>query len=274
MIIVANKKRSIERIQAEYPGAIILDVTSSSPYRAAQILSPFYPHGGIPIPGDSHELTATCVEGIWQGLKVFENSGIDIECFRNTSMKGIKRTVRKFGRPLGHQYGVYSSKLLSYNEAKSLIYLPSYKYVLENIPDVQHSLKRIADAAKEKTVILLDYNVNPDNADSSKPLSHAELIKMFIEGRYPERIIENVPMVKTVKKKTRKAAFDNTAEIDIQNLLSGEALGLSEIIERLKLHCSKDSLKKYILSLDGIQANKMGRKVIYTLRTSSEPTLL
>ena len=69
MIIVANKKRSIEKILAEYPEAIILDVTSSSPYKAAQILSPFYPHGGIPIPGDSHELTATCVEGIWQGLK-------------------------------------------------------------------------------------------------------------------------------------------------------------------------------------------------------------
>ena len=274
MIIVANKKRSIEKILAEYPEAIILDVTSSSPYKAAQILSPFYPHGGIPIPGDSHELTATCVEGIWQGLKVFEHSGIDIECFRNTSMKGIKRTVRRFGRPLGHQYGVYSSKLLSYNEAKSLIYLPSYKYVLENIPDVQHSIKRIAEAAKDKTVILLDYNVNPDNADSSKPLSHAELIKMFIEGRYPERITESIPSAKVEKKKTRKGLINNAVKIDIQNLLSGNALGLSEIIERLNLHCSEATLKKLISSLDGIQANKMGRKVIYTIRTSSEPTLL
>ena len=189
-------------------------------------------------------------------------------------MKGIKRTVRRFGRPLGHQYGVYSSKLLSYNEAKSLIYLPSYKYVLENIPDVQHSIKRIAEAAKDKTIILLDYNVNPDNADSSKPLSHAELIKMFIEGRYPERITESIPTAKVEKKKTRKGLINNAVKIDIQNLLSGNALGLSEIIERLNLHCSEATLKKCILSLDGIQANKMGRKVIYTIRTSSEPTLL
>ena len=35
-------------------------------------------------------------------------------------------------------------------------------------------------------VVLLDYNLNPDNADKSKPLSHAELIKMYLEGRYPE----------------------------------------------------------------------------------------
>ena len=155
-----------------------------------------------------------------------------------------------------------------------MIYLPSYKYVLENIPDVQHSIKRIAEAAKDKTVILLDYNVNPDNADSSKPLSHAELIKMFIEGRYPERITESIPTAKVEKKKTRKGLINNAVKIDIQNLLSGNALGLSEIIERLNLHCSEATLKKLISSLDGIQANKMGRKVIYTIRTSSEPTLL
>lgn len=33
-------------------------------------------------------------------------------------------------------------------------------------------------------------------------------------------------------------------------------------------------LMKVISIEDGIQANKMGRKVIYTIRTSSEPTLL
>ncbi|MGN0088780.1 MAG: DUF6939 family protein [Candidatus Limimorpha sp.] len=32
-------------------------------------LSPFYPHGGIPVPF-SEGYTAACVEGIWQGLKV------------------------------------------------------------------------------------------------------------------------------------------------------------------------------------------------------------
>ena len=34
-------------------------------------------------------------------------------------------------------------------------------------------------------VVLLDYNLNPGNADKSKPLSHAELIKMYLEGNYP-----------------------------------------------------------------------------------------
>ena len=45
-------------------------------------LSPFYPHGGIPVPF-SESVTAMCVEAVWQGLKVFENCGIDTELFKN-----------------------------------------------------------------------------------------------------------------------------------------------------------------------------------------------
>ena len=66
----------------------------------------------IPIPGESKTVTATCVEALWQGLKVFENCGIDLMMFRNDTMKNIKRTVRKFGKPLGHQYGVFSKELI------------------------------------------------------------------------------------------------------------------------------------------------------------------
>ena len=50
MIYIENKKRKLERIQAQYPGADILDITSSSEQAYAKLLSPFYPHGNIPIP--------------------------------------------------------------------------------------------------------------------------------------------------------------------------------------------------------------------------------
>ena len=186
MIVVANKKRKIEKIKEENPGAYILDVTSSSEQYEGKLLSPFYPHYRIPIPGDSKTVTAACVEAIWQGLKVFENEGIDLAMFRNDTMKNIKRTVRKFGKPLGHQYGVFSKELLGYDDAKRLIYIPAYKYVLENVPAVKRSLDKIRTILETRDVVLLDYNLNPDNADKSKPLSHAELIKMYIEGRYPE----------------------------------------------------------------------------------------
>lgn len=205
MIIVDNKRKGIQRLQAKYPDAYILDITSSSPHRYGQILSPFYPHGNIPIPGESCGMTATCVEAIWQGLKVFEGSDINVDLFRNDTMKNIKRTVRKFGRPLGHRYGVYSSKILNYADARRYIYIPSYKYVLDNVPEVHRILERIKNKSKESLIVLLDYNLNPDNRDITKPLSHAELVKMYIEGRYPCKDEDFIPYspdeLKSLKKK-------------------------------------------------------------------------
>ena len=87
MIYIENKKRKIENIQAQYPNADILDITSASTAHYAQILSPFYPHGGIPVPF-TPGMYATCVEAIWQGLKVFQNVDVDVEMFKNDTMKG------------------------------------------------------------------------------------------------------------------------------------------------------------------------------------------
>lgn len=46
MIIIKNKRCKLENIRKEYPGAIIFDVTST-----LKTLSPFYPHGDIPVFG-------------------------------------------------------------------------------------------------------------------------------------------------------------------------------------------------------------------------------
>ena len=104
MIVIESHKKKIENILKKYPGAILADVTSKAKDSLVK-LSPFYPHGGIPIPF-SNGMTATCVEAIWQGLKVFENSDVDIRLFTNDTMKNIKRSVRKNGKPLGHRKGV------------------------------------------------------------------------------------------------------------------------------------------------------------------------
>lgn len=184
-IKVASKRFSLDAIRKQFPDAFILDVTSTSTYYYGRILSPFYPHGNIPIPGESKGMTATCVEAIWQGLKVFEGADIDREMFRNDTMKNIKRTVRQYGRPIGHRFGVFSNEILNYEDARQYIYIPTYKYVLDNIPEVRNTLKYIKRKSETTNVVLLDYNLNPDNKDITKPLSHAELVKMYLEGRYP-----------------------------------------------------------------------------------------
>lgn len=189
MIYLANKRRKEEGIRKQYPNAIILDVTSKAGW--AQQLSPFFPHGGIPIP-NSNGMTGASVEGIWQGLKVFETQGISFSHFRNTTMKGLKRTVRTLGKPLGHQYGVKSDEMLSYLEARVAIYLPTYKWVLSNVPAVADLVRRIKEKAQETDIVFLDYNTNEDYTNLKSPLSHAALVKLFIEGRYPETSLDNL----------------------------------------------------------------------------------
>lgn len=189
MIHVVNKRRKEENIRRDFPNAIIIDVTSKSEW--AQKLSPFFPHGGIPIP-NSNGMTGASVEGIWQGLKVFEGQGVSRAHFQNTTMKGLKRTVRTNGKPLGHQYGMCSKELLSYLEARVAIYLPAYKWVLSNVPSVVELVKYIKAKSGETDVVLLDYNTNEDYRNLATPLSHAGLVKLYIEGKYPEVTLEDL----------------------------------------------------------------------------------
>ncbi|MDE6079098.1 MAG: hypothetical protein K2G35_03440 [Duncaniella sp.] len=181
MIVIESKRRKVENILKMYPDAIIADVTSNAKDGLVK-LSPFYPHGGIPVPF-SEGTKAACVEGIWQGLKVFENEGIDVEMFRNDTMKNIKRTVRTHGRVLGHQKGVRSREILGYVEAKHQIYIPAYRWVLEN--KTADIVERLREASRERTIVLLDYNTCCDVDSATKPLSHAYLIKAYAEGLYP-----------------------------------------------------------------------------------------
>ena len=188
MIVIENKRCKPETLYKKYGAdAIIADVTSKAQDALAK-LSPFYPHGGIPVP-NSEGYTATCVEAIWQGLKVFETADIDTEMFRNDTMRNIKRTVRRFGKPLGHRYGVGSQELLSYIDARKRIYIPTYRWVLEN--KVMHIIERLREASKAKTVILLDYDTNADVDNPRKPLSHASLVKAYAEGIYPYEDVDS-----------------------------------------------------------------------------------
>jgi hypothetical protein len=182
MIIIESKRKTPQALKEQYPDAMIIDVTSRAVDEFV-MFSPFYPIGGVPVPF-TEGLVAVSVEGIWQGLKVFEDADVDTTLFSKRDMKNMKRTTRKYGPCLGHRKGVHGEELLGYIEARKQIYLPCYKWVLEN------KLKKLVTAiriiSKNKPVVLLDYNTNPDVNNPKKALSHASLIKAYIEGNYPE----------------------------------------------------------------------------------------
>ena len=64
MIIIESKRKSLESLKEKYPDAMII----------------------------------VSVEGIWQGLKVFEDADVDTSFFSKRDMKNLKRTVLFVGR--------------------------------------------------------------------------------------------------------------------------------------------------------------------------------
>lgn len=113
--------------------------------------------------------------------------------FKNNNMTGVKRTVRKYGNVLGHQKGINSNELLNYIDARLLIYLPSYKWILENVPKVVEIIERIKQKSITNDIVFLDYTTNIDIYNIKKPLSHAGLVKLYIEGKYQNDI--NTPII-------------------------------------------------------------------------------
>lgn len=207
MIIIESKRKKPATLLKNYPNAILADVTSAAKDALVK-LSPFYPHGGIPVPF-SEGYTATCVEAIWQGLKVFEGNDVNTSLFTNDTMKGLKRTVRRFGKPLGHRKGVHGTELLGYIEARKQIYIPTYRWVLEN--KVAHIIERLRNASYSgKTIVLLDYDTNADVENDKKPLSHASLIKAYVEGIYPykENEEEEKRTIQALHNKQLEIPFD------------------------------------------------------------------
>ena len=177
------KHRSIHpgTIQKHYPNAAIIDVTSKGPEPWVRF-SPFYPHGGIPIP-QSDAATSQSVEGIWQGLKVFENQDIDIEKFENNTMKRLKRTIQRFGKVRGHRFGIQNEQLLDYKNARINIYLPSYRWILDNC--LQKEVQLLKEISQKQDILLLDYETNTSVGNVSKPLSHAGLLRLYLMDAWP-----------------------------------------------------------------------------------------
>lgn len=218
-IYIENRKRKLENIQKDYPEAIILDVSSKSETKSLQKLSPFYPHKNIPIPF-TENIKAVSVEGIWQGLKVFEKEDVSFPTFENDTMKNIKRSVRKYGKPLGHRKGAYGKEILNYFDARMLIYIPTYKWMLENIESVNKIVNKIKEQSQKQDIVLLDYNTNTEFRDISKPLSHAGLIKLYIEDNYPREGQTYEPMIidKTKKKKRKAKTKEKIVKATIPSL--------------------------------------------------------
>jgi hypothetical protein len=170
VIVSKRAPRQQEKLVAE--GYTLIDVTSTSPSPELRKFSPFYPHGNIQVPGMDGVFSES-VEGIWQGLKVFEHEGVDASKFRIKNMKNMKRpSGARRGKVLGHYSA--DAEPLAYLDARARIYIPVYRHMLEtHMQDELRVLRGLL--AQGKKLAFIDYETSAD-PNAYKPLSHASLV--------------------------------------------------------------------------------------------------
>jgi hypothetical protein len=155
--------------------ALVYDVSSYAdpPFCT---LSPFWPHGGIPIPGlPGH--TADCVEGIWQGLKVIDDQ-IAPRFFRGPGHK-------RGGKPRGHRYG---ERLLGIVEARERIYRVAYEWMLDHRADPT-LLAGFLDRARAGLVQYIhDVSDNGNIGNADEGWAHAAVLVAYLNRRLASEV--------------------------------------------------------------------------------------
>lgn len=140
MIEVIDKTNQERMLKLQRLGYILIDLTRFSKDDVYRKFHPSYPHGDVPIP-EFPEYKAQSVEGIWEGLKLFETTGIDADKFHSTDPMNLIRTEEIYGEYLGHRYG--TDTILTEKDAYEFIYKPLYAW------QVQVKLKKEFEILKE-----------------------------------------------------------------------------------------------------------------------------
>lgn len=189
MIVIETKQQSREVLREKYPNGIIADVTESA-HGALVRLCPSYPHGGIPIPNSGWK-TASSVEDIWQGLKVYNDEGVTPSLLTEEATDDYNRCKQVHNKLIGYRYGVNGLQTISLADARRRIFIPTYRWVLDY--KVQDIIERLRKASESKTIVLLDDSTNSDIYNYDTPLSHAYLVKAYVEGLPPyEDVYETI----------------------------------------------------------------------------------
>ena len=76
------------------------------------------------------------------------------------------------------------TELLPYLQARAEIYLPAYRWVLDNC--LQPELEQLRELAQVGPLVLLDYETNADVWNTRKPLSHAALVRAYLLNEWPD----------------------------------------------------------------------------------------
>ncbi len=181
-------------------GALKLSVASPSPvlnpggWKDLWLLSPFsVVEGGVAVPG-LDDIRSQTVENAWQFLKVWQDEGgwqrdEAMEAFRSTCAIRFPRGKGK--KAIGSYWGKDDS-VISYVEARRVIYVPCYLEMLER-EDRAVLIERLRRSAMEQPVYIWDFDsyditrcgmkAIPEAIEyEPRPFAHAFIVALAVKG--------------------------------------------------------------------------------------------
>jgi hypothetical protein len=155
----------------------------AAPMRRWRTLGPFtvWDEPVLPVPRRP-ELRARSVESVWQGLKIVDGE-LDL----------AQLTGRPAKRPPDNRRGgSYRYELSRFRfgeielglvDARLLIYLPVYLYLLDHVVPREVHAEISSWLATGRTVAFYDWDSNMDIDDASRSFSHSALLARWYTGR-------------------------------------------------------------------------------------------
>ena len=159
---------SVRRKQRPPPGAQWIDVSSEGD-EPFDVLSPFHPHGEIPVPGMPGRFSDS-VEGVWQGLKVIRGA-IAPRYFQGPGKK-------RGGKPAGHRYGS-RKRLLDLEAARREIYIPTYEWMLEHRAPAA-VIGALRSLMRSGVSVFLHDRASNASIGKDLPLAHASVLARWL----------------------------------------------------------------------------------------------
>lgn len=144
----------------------IIDLTMMYQKNPFSILSPYYLHGGIPVPY-TYNTYLNSVRDVWCALRTA----------RGVNSSKTNPNDFKFRK------GLNANDYWTYKEARKKILIPLYCWMLEE--KAFNMVNYLRSIFQSQPIIIADFTINSDIENTDEALSFAYLLKSYIEGSGP-----------------------------------------------------------------------------------------
>ncbi len=195
-----------------------LDVLCIDSYKGApndmwrfRVFNPFNfdPDVAIPVPRQKEK--SHSIEGVWQGLKIVDGN-VDFGMFRIAPYHRPPE-YRKRLRSYAYQNTtfLYGNRIIGLIEARFVIYLPTYLYMLEHLMSVSVLDEIFAALCQGRDIAFFDWDSNHDIMNATISFSHSAILAAWFNGLLDEAYL--IP--------ARQLALSSSEESDVVAMVGG-----------------------------------------------------